>query len=116
MTDLTKKDKAIGSWNEKCTGGFEELKNMLVNAPVLVASNWKRPFKLHFDSSQYDVRGTLTQEDEEERTRFIAYTSKKMTTAKQNYTVNGRALLGLVNGLQLFRRCDDILNGLLLQS
>lgn len=103
LTELTKKGKGIGHWNEKCDEAFNQLKSALTNAPILVSPNWNKKFTLHVDASQVAVGGTLTQEDDEGRTRVISYTSKKMTPAEQNYTTNDRELLALVHGLQRFR-------------
>lgn len=47
--------------------------------------------------------GNLTQDDDEGRTGVISYSSKKMTTAEQNYTENDLELLAVVTGLQRFR-------------
>lgn len=103
LTDLTKKDKGIAAWNDECSQSFEELKQTLISAPVLIAPDWTKPFELHVDASQYAVGATLTQNDEDRRPHVIAYSSKKMTPAEQNYTANDRELLALVTGLQRFR-------------
>ena len=47
--------------------------------------------------------GTLTQLDADGRDRVIAFFSKKLSLAEQNYTANDRELLGLVCFLQRFR-------------
>lgn len=103
LTDLTRKDKGIAAWNEECSQSFEELKQTLISAPVLIAPDWDKPFELHVDTSQYAVGATLKQNDDEGRTHVIAYSSKNMTLAEQNYTANDRELLALVTGLQRFR-------------
>lgn len=59
----------------------------------MVFPNFEKEFTIHVDASQVAVDGTLTQEDGEGRTRVIAYNSKKMTPAEQNYTTNDRELL-----------------------
>lgn len=74
-----------------------------MKTPILGAPDWNEPFQLHIDASQYAVRATLTQNKDEGRTRVIAYSSKKMTAAEQNYTANDLQLMAFVLELQRFR-------------
>lgn len=52
---------------------------------------------------QTAVGGTLTQNDEKGRDRVIAYYSKRLNPAEENYTSNDRELPGLVYFLKRFR-------------
>lgn len=103
LTNLTKKGQGIQKWDDKCDKAFEALKKSITTAPILVAPDWKNPFRGHVDASEFAVGGTLTQLDESGKDRVIAFFSKKLSPAEQNYTANDRELLGLVYFLQRFR-------------
>lgn len=82
---------------------FRDLKSAIVNAPVIVFLNWDKLFRVHIDASQTAVGATLTQLDDERSERDIAYMSRRLTLAEQNYTANERELLGLESALLRFR-------------
>lgn len=82
---------------------FEHLKSALITAPVLVPPELSEPFRVHFDASQIAVWAALRNMDCNGRDRAIAYTSKKLMAAEQNYTVNERELLAVILVLQRFR-------------
>jgi len=103
LTNLTKKGYGIQKWDETCDKAFQSLKQAITTAPILVAPDWKKPFRGHVDASEFGVGGTLTQLDETGRDRVIAFFSKKLSPAEQNYTANDRELLGLVYFLERFR-------------
>ena len=100
---MTKKGEGIHKWDSSCDKSFESMKNAITSAPILVSPNWKKPFRGHIDASNMAVGGTLTQLDEEGKDRVIAFFSKKLSPAEQNYTTNDRELLGLVYFLMRFR-------------
>ena len=103
LTNLTKKDVGIQKWSAHCTNAFEQLKIAITTAPVLVSPDWSKPFRCHIDASQRAVGGILTQIDENVVDRAIAYYSKKISNAEQDYTANERELLALVYFLKQFR-------------
>ena len=103
LTNLTRKGQGIQKWDKSCEEAFESLKKAITSAPILVAPNWKKPFRGHIDASEFAVGGTLTQLDEVGNDRAIAFFSRKLSQAEQNYTANDRELLGLVYFLQRFR-------------
>ena len=103
LTNLTRKGEGIQKWDERCDESFESLKSSITSAPILIAPDWKKPFRGHIDASETAVGGTLTQLDADGRDRVIAFFSKKLSLAEQNYTANDRELLGLVYFLQRFR-------------
>ena len=90
LTNLTKKGFGIQKWDETCDKAFEALKKAITTAPILIAPDWKKPFQGHVDASEYGVGCTLTQLDDAGRERVIAFFSKKLSPAEQNYTDNDR--------------------------
>ena len=103
LTALTKKGSGIHCWNSQCDRAFLMLKEALTTAPILMSPDWGKPFRCHVDASQKAVGGTLTQLDQNGSDRVIAYYSKKLSTAEEDYTANERELLALVYFLKRFR-------------
>lgn len=103
LTDLTRKHSGMHLWDEQCTSAFKDLKSRLTSAPILVSPRWDKQFNCHVDASQYAVGGTLTQTDDDGQERVVAYYSKRLNDAEENYTSNDRELLGLVYFLKRFR-------------
>lgn len=103
LTNLTRKGSGINCWNQNCQTAFEELKKRLCTSPIMVPPDWTRRFRCHVDASQLAVGGTLTQLDDDGNDRAIAYFSKRLSPAEENYSANDRELLGLVYFLKRFR-------------
>lgn len=103
LTNLTRKGSGIRLWNDECTKAFNALKKTLCQAPVMQPPDWHKPFRCHVDASALAVGGTLTQLDTDGHDRAIAYFSKRLNPAEENYTSNDRELLGLVYFLKRFR-------------
>ncbi|GJV79840.1 reverse transcriptase domain-containing protein [Tanacetum coccineum] len=52
MTKLLEKD-AVFNFNKECIEAFELLKEKLMNAPIMVSSDWSQPFELMCDASDF---------------------------------------------------------------
>eukprot|EP00172_Hildenbrandia_rubra_P004122 Plantae.Rhodophyta-Hildenbrandia_rubra.ctg7734.p1 GENE.Plantae.Rhodophyta-Hildenbrandia_rubra.ctg7734~~Plantae.Rhodophyta-Hildenbrandia_rubra.ctg7734.p1 ORF type:complete len:459 (+),score=63.54 Plantae.Rhodophyta-Hildenbrandia_rubra.ctg7734:424-1800(+) len=102
LTNLTKKNMSLRSWNLVCAEAFEYLKGSLINAPILRSPDFSKPFRGHVDASQEAVGGALTQAFEGGE-HPIAYSSQKLSPAEQNYHASDRELLGLAPFLKRFR-------------
>nr|GFA30239.1 reverse transcriptase domain-containing protein [Tanacetum cinerariifolium] len=71
---------------------FKTLKDILTEAPILIASNWDKSFELMCDASDYAVRAVLGQRIEK-HFRPIHYASKTMNQAETNYTTTEKEML-----------------------
>ena len=58
LLDLLKKSVSE-IWDEHCYCAFGELKHHLISAPVLKFSEFKKPFEVHTDASDFAIRGVL---------------------------------------------------------
>ena len=96
---LAKKSKFC--WSEKCDEAFNEIKNMLVNAPVLRMPDYSKPFMLYVDASQWGVGGVLMQ-DHEGVDHPIGYYSKKLLPYQCSYSTIEKEALGLILSLNHF--------------
>jgi len=73
LTDLLKKSSRTYEWDEECNEAFETLKGILVKALVLKLPNFDKDFEIHFDASNFAIRGVLMQDG-----RLIVFKSKKL--------------------------------------
>ncbi|XP_075479414.1 uncharacterized protein LOC142520296 [Primulina tabacum] len=71
---------------------FEKIKVALVTAPIMIVPDWKEPFELMCDASDYAVGAVLGQR-REKMFRAIYYTSRTMDAAQQNYTTTEKEIL-----------------------
>ena len=90
-------------WDDNCQTAFEDLKKALVEAPVLALPDFTKPFEVTTfqvvtDASDYAIGAILVQDG-----RPIAYESKKLNGAQQNYHTTDRELLAVVHALEIWR-------------
>jgi len=97
LTSLTK-DSVLWSWNAPQQQAFEKLKQTLVSPPVLAMPDFSKPFTVECDASQVALGGILTQEG-----RPVAYESRVLTAAEQNYDTRDRECLAVVHCYQTWR-------------
>jgi hypothetical protein len=61
MTELLEKDKQF-EWTPACEASFQELKERLTTAPVLVRPNMEKPFSTYCDASGQGLGCVLMQD------------------------------------------------------
>ena len=81
-------------WTEKQESAFQKLKEMLASAPILGYVDYNQPFELHTDASGLGLGAVLYQEQEGHK-RVIAYASRGLTKAEQNYPAHKMEFLAL---------------------
>ena len=81
---LLKKD-TIFEWTRTCQKSFDEIKERLVNPPILAFPDFRRPFQLNTDASGVGIGAVLSQVDDEGNERVIAYASRMLKPAERNY-------------------------------
>jgi len=59
----------------------------MASAPVLVTTDFKKPFTIQFDASTTIVREVLFQTDDASGEHPIAYMSAKLNKAQRNYCI-----------------------------
>ena len=89
-------------WNDQCKKTFEELKAVLVSAPVLSAPNFTRPFKLAVNTSDVMVDVVLLQQGDDDVDHPICYFSRKLNKNQINYSTIEKEHLSLILVLQHF--------------
>lgn len=101
---LLKKDVEF-QWSPECSTAFQNLKEALVNAPVLAYPRFNSadPFMLETDASTRGLGAVLAQQQPDGKVHPIAFASRSLTTAEKNYAITELETLGLVWAVKTFR-------------
>lgn len=89
LTDLLKKEAFI--WSENANSAFKELKNKMINPPILALPNFNEPFLIETDASGVGMGAVLMQ-----RGHPIAYISKAFSKKNAMLSAYERELLAVV--------------------
>ncbi|XP_052726140.1 uncharacterized protein LOC128194637 [Vigna angularis] len=79
LTQLTRKDHPF-AWTDRCELSFQELKQKLTSAPILVIPDTTKPFKVYCDASHQGLGYVLMQER-----RAVVYASRQLKIHEKNY-------------------------------
>ena len=101
LTNLLKKSTKF-KWNEKCQDAFDRLKAILKSAPVLLAPDFDKFFKLAVDASDVGIGAVLLQEDNNGIDHPVCYFSKKFNKHQKNYSTIEKECLALILAIQQF--------------
>lgn len=101
MEQLLKKN-ATYCWNEECNRSLEILKEKMASTPLLVFPKWDIEFHVHVDVSCIALGVVLTQPGAEGLDHPIAFTSRRLSKEKKNYSTNDQEGLAMVYALQNF--------------
>ncbi|KAL8115489.1 hypothetical protein AgCh_022113 [Apium graveolens] len=95
LTKLTRKSEKF-VWDDKCEESFQELKNRLVTAPVLVLPDKHRNFVIYSDASYRGLGCVMMQHG-----NVIAYASRQLKLHEQKYPMHDLELAAIVFALKL---------------
>ena len=101
LTNLLKKSTKF-KWNDKCQDAFDRLKAILKSAPVLLAPDFDKCFKLAVDASDVGIGAVLLQEDNNGIDHPVCYFSKKFNKHQKNYSNIEKECLALILAIQQF--------------
>lgn len=101
LTRLTRKNAKF-VWTSECENAFLELKHALVCAPVLSYPKEQGIFVLDTDASLWGIGSVLSQEQGGVE-KVIAFASKTLNSAQQNYCTTKRELLAVVTFMRHFK-------------
>jgi len=114
LTKLTKKDTPF-KWTSDQENAFQALKKMCTTSPTLRIFDVKLSIQVETDASDLAIGACLTQEHSGQR-HPLAYYSRKMTPAEQNYDIHDKELLAIVVSLQHWRVYAEGAPGLIIYS
>ena len=89
-------------FDSQCLHAFSVLKDKLVSAPIVVASDWSFPFELMCDASDFAIGAVLGQK-REKIFQVIYYASRTLNDAQLNYATTEKELLAIVFAFDKFR-------------
>ena len=98
--DLQMKSKKF-KWTEEAERAFNDIKQLLINPPVLKAPTPDGLFHLESDTSQEGVGGTFLQKQGNEWV-VIGYHSKRLPQSTKNFRVTELELMGLLVNIHGF--------------
>ena len=96
LSGLPKKAKI--EWTNESDSDFKRVKAIMVQDVLMIFPNHNKGFDIYTDSSDYQRGASIMQYG-----RPVAYYSKKLTGAPENYTTMEKELLAIVITLREFR-------------
>lgn len=102
LTKLLRKDMVF-VWKPERQAAFEDLKQQLVNAPVLSPPDWTKYFHVTIDTSGWCVGAILWQHDVQQKESPVYYASRQMSSAERNYTTTEREALAVIYSCKKFK-------------
>ena len=101
LTELTQKEN-VWHWDAEQQSAFELLKRKLIEPPILAYPRFDTPFTLTTDSSSFSIGAVLSQvQDNVER--VVAFGSRTLSKAEQNYSTTERECLSIVHFINEYR-------------
>ena len=101
VTHLTKRGVTF-VWSEEAQSAFEQIKALMVSAPILHGPFFDHPFVIQTDASDCGLGAVLIQTiDGVERVLYFA--RRTMTPAERNYSVTERECLAVLWAIPKFR-------------
>lgn len=89
-------------WTEQCQKAFENIKALLISAPVLAAPEFTKPFSLAVDTNDQGAGAVLMQDGAENVHFPVCYFSKKFNHHQRRYSTIEKEMLALVLAVQHF--------------
>ena len=84
-------------WDDKCQSSFERLKEILVEAPVLIQPTSGRDYTMYSDASRIGLGCILMQDG-----KVVAYASRQLKPHEQNYPTHDLELAAVVFALKIW--------------
>ena len=100
LNELTKNTAYI--WSKEAEQAFQTLKKAFTSYPVLRNHDPERRYILETDASDFAMGATLAQ-DFKDGHHPVAYFSKSLLPAEQNYQIADKELLAIIRAVQVFR-------------
>jgi len=90
LTQLLRKDHKF-NWTEECEASFQELKQKLVTAPILVIPEGNEGYVVYSDASRQGLGCVLMQNG-----RVVAYASRQLRPHELNYPTHDLELAAVI--------------------
>ena len=97
---LLEKDTKF-NFDAACQSTFEEIKSILVEAPIMAKPDWNSEFEIMCDASDYAMGAVLGQKADK-MFKAIYYASKTFNEAQKNYSTTKKEMLAMVFACEKF--------------
>ena len=88
-------------FDEECLEAFKRIKKELVSAPIVQPPDWKLPFEVMCDASDFVVGAVLGQK-KDKKLHVIYYASRTLDSAQMKYATTKKQLLAIVYAFEKF--------------
>ena len=95
LGDNTNHKKALVKWDSECQLAFDKLKDLCIKTPILAYADYRKPFQLQTDASDFGLGAILYQIDYSGHQRVIAYASHSLSNMERNYPTHKLEFLAL---------------------
>lgn len=92
LTNLLRKQKF--KWTKKATAAFNQLKQVLISAPILIYPDFSIPFMIETDACDTGVGAILLQVEHP-----VAFYSKKLSTLRQKASTYAKELWAIMDAV-----------------
>ena len=103
ISNLLRKTEGKWEWTRDADRGFQKLKRLFSDAPLMQHFDPQKPIIFHRDASGYAIAGILNQYDGFGTLHPVSFYSRKCTPAEQNYDTYDRELLAIVESFRNWR-------------
>ncbi|CAB5366666.1 unnamed protein product [Rhizophagus irregularis] len=103
IMELTRKNDPF-IWTDKQQKALEEIKERLINYPILQHPDFEKEFILITDASGEGLGAILEQLDENNREIVISYASRSLINAEKNYPITELECLAVFWGIKYFHK------------
>ena len=101
LNQLLQKDRKW-MWTAECQHAFEQAKQSLTSSSVLAHYDPSLPIRMAADASAYGVGAVISHVMPDNTEHPIAYASRTLTSAEQNYSQIEKEALALIFGVKKF--------------
>lgn len=105
LTSMTS-EKAEWKWGPEQIIAFNDIKELLLNAPALTVPDYNLPFILYTDACDTGIGAVLTQQGPE-REYHITAISRSLNIHERNYTTTEKECLAVIWAYQKLRGCYE---------
>ena len=101
MNKLLQKDQPF-HWDEEQENAFNLLKHHLITSPIIRYPDFERPFIVYTDASGTGLGAVLQQKDDKGQEYVVAYASRSLSKAEQNYAPTELECLAIIWAIEHF--------------
>ena len=101
VRELTRKN-VLFHWRPACDEAMQKLKERLTTAPVLAYPLFEKPYTVETDASISGLGAVLSQMQLDKKLHPVAYASRSLSAAEQNYSITELETLAVVWALDKF--------------